>query len=122
MRNKAKSEYEKSGAERVEMNRVFSVWWYRLGYDFDLMLRLTGRNDAEFTKAFGKSAFTWISSSGQKAWAWRFSIDESLCVYVFSGTRGTSYEFAARDPWSRDVGKKLIEFVTTTILPAIKET
>lgn len=114
MKNQKKAEYERSNPTRVEMNKIYFDWLRKS--KFEIMIRLTGRNDHEFTKLFGKADFTWLSSGGQKSWAWKLSIDDVI-VYVFSGTRGTCYEFVTDNKDEVAVGNKLIDLISNQIYP-----
>jgi hypothetical protein len=125
-------EYQKSGAQRVDNNPTVGAWWYssivgpkgvpvvvfadetRMTRSF----RLTGRNDAEFTAAWGLAHFTWCSSGvGKKSLAWKFVLDDEITVYVFSGTRGSSYEYVTTSKDKQAVGAKLVAFMNEKVLP-----
>ena len=73
------------------------------------LIKLTQSNKDLFLKVFGKQDFVWTYEYKNYAWAFKFSSGD---FKVFTGNKGTSYEFAG-NPTKEDAKelKVLLDFI-----------
>jgi len=108
----SQKEYEFNYFQRIEnfdiLNKIFFKDMDRIK-DMDQIMGLTCNNKKLFLETFGKQDFVWVYEYREYAWGFKFPSGRLL---VFTGNRGTSYEFEGI-PQDRDaiVLKKLFDFI-----------
>ena len=95
----AREKYKQSYATRVDERGDFRDW-------LQTRLHLLARHDPILKERLGPAAFSWLNG-GHRAWAWVFDLGEGTTLYVFTGIRGTSFEYS---------GPYNFAFITTKIL------
>jgi hypothetical protein len=77
---------------------------------------LLARHDDHLKAHCGPPAF--LLTKGRYAWAWVFDLGEGTILYVFTGTRGTSFEYCGPYNFALITAKILAVFPTPIAFPS----